>query len=359
MATTKLFYIGSELASAPPFLRRFYIDDAGKRCYISLGTATASDWSEIQMVKKPAVSHTTSQTLTADDNGRILVFLGDDLGITLPASASLPVGWRTTIVNENPFVSQVDSATPHSLSVTDKPVGLKNLLVSRSGSDLVNGIGTQLHGFSLIIPPRECVDIWLTSSGEFGISASTTVGWRDLPTTPIGNALGGREPSFLQVETSFMYGLRFTDAGAGSEKLLYYSIHINHDYVMGTRVYPHVHWLSGNVVTTTTVGWAWEYAAVKGHGQQALPVSGTITTAATALNGIPYIHYVTEVSDANAIPATNLEPDTVIYFKFLRDSASAYGTGDNCVTSVWVTFVDAHYLSTDGGTPLKSPPFYL
>jgi hypothetical protein len=90
-----------------------------------------------------------------------------------------------------------------------------------------------------------------------------------------------------------------------------------------------------------------------------MPVSGTIVSAGTTLSGTPYMDYITEVADGQAIPATNLEPDTVIDFKFYRDSANLNGTGDNTVTSAFLKFVDLHYLSTDGGTPLKVPPFYL
>lgn len=358
MAITKLFYIGTELASPPLFSRRFFVDDSGKRCFISLGTATANDWTEFQFRNKSATTFTTSQTLTVDDNAKILVFSGASLGITLPDSSTLQIGWRVTVVNENTFVSQVDSATAHTLSITDKPVGKRNILVSRSGSDKLNGISTELHGFSLVIPPKGCVDIWLTASGKFATGVSTTVGWRDNPVTPLANA-GTRSPTDAQISSSFMRGLRFTRQGAGLEKEVFYTLHINHDYVLGTKVYPHVHWTPGDTVLTHIVGWAWEYCVVKGHGQQALTLTGTTVSAATTMIATAYTHYITEVSDTNAIPADNLEPDTLIYFRMYRDSANTNGTGDNFAFSAYVQFVDAHYLSTDGGTPLKAPPFYL
>lgn len=358
MAVTKLFYIGSELASAPPFLRRFYVDATGKRCFVSLGTTAASDWTEFQFRNKTATVFSTSQSLTKDDNSKILVFSGVSLSITLPDSATLQVGWRVTVVNENGFVSQVDSATAHALSVTNKPVGKRNILVSRSGSDTLNGVAAELHGFSLVIPPRGCVDIWLTASGKFATGVSSTVGWKDNPSSPMANS-GTKSPTETQISSSFMRGLRFQKTGAGLEKEVFYTVHINHDYVLGTKVYPHVHWTPGDTILTNIVGWAWEYCAVKGHGQQALTLTGTTVSAATTMIATAYTHYVTEVSDANAIPPDNLEPDTVIYFRMYRDSASVNGTGDNFEGSAYVQFVDLHYLSTDGGTPLKTPPFYL
>lgn len=359
MAVTKLFYIGSELASAPPYTKRFFVDTSGKRAYLSMGTSASADWSEIQMTQRSASAFTTSQTLVVGDNGKILVFSGASLAVTLPASSTLTAGWKVSIVNENAFVSQSDSATLHTTTSATTPLGQRNLLIKRAGTDKVNGVATEFQGVSLVCPPRECVDIWYTSSGQFEASPSTTVGWKDLPKSPSTLGANAKDPIESTIDSSFMRALEFTDANSGSEKEVYYSLHLNHDYVLGTKVYPHVHWNSGNTTAGSLIGWVWIYSAVKGHSQQAMNTTGTTIKASTKLSGTPYMHYVTEVADADAIPPTNLEPDTNIYFKLFRDSAGANNTGDNCTTSAWLTFVDAHYLSTDGGTPLKAPPFYL
>ena len=356
MAITKLFYVGSELASAPPYTKRFYVDMAGKKCYLSMGTAAATDWAEIQMVQRTAPSFTSDQTLVAADIGKILVFSGASLDVTLPAGSTLTPGWKVTIVNENTFISQADSATIHTTTVTATPIGQRNLLIKRASTDTINGVSTEFHGVALIVPPRECVDIWYTTSGQFEASPSTTIGWRDNPTTPATLGANANDPTESAIGTSFMRGWEFTNATVGNEKEVYFSIHINHDYVLGTKIYPHIHWNSGNVVTSTSVRWGFQYNAVKGHGQQAMNPTGTTIYALGTLNGTPYTHYVTEVSEADAIPATNLEPDTNIYFRAFRDSANG---ADTCTTSAWISFVDVHYLSTEGGTPLKAPPFYL
>lgn len=359
MAVTKLFYIGAELVSAPPFTKRFYVDTTGKKCYLSMGTATATDWAEIQMVQRTATSFTTDQTLVAGDNGKILVFSGTSLDVTLPAGSTLSPGWKVTIVNENSFVSQADSATIHTTTVAATPIGQRNLLIKRASSDTVNGVSTQLHGVALIVPPRECVDIWYTSSGQFEASPSTSVGWKDNPSEVNTHGASSKDPTETPIDASFVRGLEFNDANAGSEKEVYYDIHINHDYVLGTKAYLHVHGFIGNSTATTVVGIGFQYAVTKGHQQQALSLAGTTVYASATLTGTPYMHYVIEVSDANAVPATNLEPDSLISVRCFRDSADAGGSGDNTTSSFWIKKVDCHYLSTDGGTPLKAPPFYL
>lgn len=302
---------------------------------------------------------TSSYTATAADFGKVLVCSGSSIAITLPASSSITEGWKLTIVNENAFVSQSDSATVHTATSSLTPIGKRNVVVLRAGSNTVEGVGTELNGVALVIPPRDCIDIWYTSSGQFEAGYSTTVGWRDAPASfaPLGSH--ANDPAISNIGSSFMRAYEFTDASASHEKEVYYNVHLNHDYVMGTKVYPHVHGFSGDTTDTTIIGFGFQYAAVKGMGQQALTLSGATTYAAVAMNGTPYTHYTIETSDANAIPPTNLEPDTVISFRCFRDSDNVGGSGDNTTSSFWMTIADCHYLSTEGGTPLKAPPFYL
>lgn len=365
MAITKLFYTPAEALLPPPFLRRFAVDPMEKKVYISLGTSSASDWAEVQLAQQTADSRTTSTTLTTTDNGKIIVLLGDSLEVTLPDSSTLSPGWRTTLVNENNFVSQSDASTLHLGTPALTPVGKQSILIKRSGTDVVNGLSSQLLGAALILPPRACMDVWLTSSGKFAAATSSRVGWRDMPSEPKLLASSTRDPAESVIggaivsPAPFMRGWEFSDTAQPYEKEIYYFLHINHDYVMGTKIYPHVHWVSGQVTAQTKVGWVWRYAVAKGHAQGTVDTVGTVITQTETMNGTGFTHYTTEVSDANAIPATLLEPDTVIFLRLTRDSDNVYLTGDDTTTSVWVVFGDAHYLSTDGGTPLKAPPFYI
>jgi hypothetical protein len=156
-----------------------------------------------------------------------------------------------------------------------------------------------------------------------------------------------------------MRALEFTNASAGSEKEVFYNVHINHEYVMGTKVYLHVHWNNGNTTSVSTIGWGFQYAVTKGHQQQAMSTTGTTVYVSHTMLGTQYMHYVSEVSDTFAVPATNLEPDSIISVRLFRDSANAGGTGDTYTGSVWLLFVDCHYLSNSGGTTNKAPSFYV
>lgn len=131
--------------------------------------------------------------------------------------------------------------------------------------------------------------------------------------------------------------------------------HIDHDYAAGTKLYMHVHW----VCPTSSIGtvrWGFEYTVAKGHQQQAFPETTTVYVEQTT-TGVPYMHYVAEVSEANAIDglALDIEPDTVILVRVFRDGAHPNDTLENVVFGV---FLDLHYQADRSTTPNKTPNFY-
>lgn len=62
-----------------------------------------------------------------------------------------------------------------------------------------------------------------------------------------------------------------------------------------------------------------------------------------------------ETSLADAIPSTNLEPDSVILIRFFRDSAHANDTFPDAVMGM---FGDIHYQTSTISTLNKTPNFY-
>lgn len=318
-------------------------------------TWTMPDKTGTVALKEVATAKTASFTLAAVDDGDIFVISGSNIDVTLPARSAVSSNWRVTLVNEN----STNTATDHSSSPANKPVGQKNARILRAGADNVAGATTELNGASLLLPPRECMDIWAGGGSSFAAAPSRTVGWKDIPTVPRASGVAIKDPSETAIDNDFYRALEFDNAVLGQQKEVYYPIHINHDYVMGTRVYLHVHFEIGNTTATTTVGWGFQFNVAKGHAQEAYNTTGTTVYASQVLNGTPYEHYVTEVSDANAVSASRLEPDSVIKVRLFRDSSNTGGSGDDCTTSAWLLFTDCHYLSNEGGTPGKSPPFYL
>lgn len=130
--------------------------------------------------------------------------------------------------------------------------------------------------------------------------------------------------------------------------------HIDHDYAAGTKLYVHVHW-SPKVNNLGTVRWGFEYTVAKGHQQQAFPTTTTVYVEQASV-GVPFMHYVGEVSEANAIDgqALGIEPDTVILVRLFRDGEHANDTFD---ADAFVSFIDLHYQAAQATTPFKAPNF--
>lgn len=128
--------------------------------------------------------------------------------------------------------------------------------------------------------------------------------------------------------------------------------HIDHDYAMGTSLYFHVHWATASSAIGT-VRWGFEYTIAQGHQQQAFPATSTVYIE-QATTGTPYLHMIAELSNANAIPGTGLEPDTVIKVRVFRDGTHP---NDTLNANVFGLFLDMHYQADRASTPLKSPPF--
>lgn len=146
-------------------------------------------------------------------------------------------------------------------------------------------------------------------------------------------------------------GLAFIGTGVNI-KDVECSIHIKHDYKFGTAVYPHVHWSHIIASPTGNVKWGIEYSVSKGHSKGTFPPTTTVYVTQAA--GAQYTHQIVEVSDADVIPATNLEPDSVIKLRIFRDPADAEDTFEN---DAYLMFVDIHYQSDGVYTVEKVSPF--
>lgn len=187
--------------------------------------------------------------------------------------------------------------------------------------------------------------------GNFGdLDTRTALGWRDnivelkvdasSPNAPTLNPLRGG----ILAWTFFKNEL--TEAHSGW--------HIDHDYALGTKLYMHVHWAIATAATGT-IRWGFEYTVAKGHQQQAFPATTTVYVEQASL-GVPYMHYVAEVSEANAIDgaALEIEPDTVIQVRLFRDGAHP---NDTLEEDVFGLFIDLHYQADRATTPFKAPNF--
>lgn len=186
--------------------------------------------------------------------------------------------------------------------------------------------------------------------GNFqGLDTKTKDGWRD-NIVQLSVQVGNPDAPLLNVFRDNIKAYNFAD---GQMTEAFASFHIDHDYKLGTALYPHIHWAC-NSTATGTVRWGVEYTYSKGHQQSFFPATTTVYVQQAA-DGTQYRHYIAEVSDGNAIPGANIEPDGIILCRFFRDGAHV---SDTLADDVFVFCVDLHYQCSQYATPNKAPNFF-
>ena len=124
-----------------------------------------------------------------------------------------------------------------------------------------------------------------------------------------------------------------------------------HDYVPGTQIYFHAHWLADGT-DVNPVKWEWDFAYSTGFGTGVFNIGNTTAVeAAEPPAGVPYTHQVTESA---GVTVPNLETDGIIYSRVMRKANGGTDNTDN----IFLLTSDIHYQSTDQSTPYKRPDFY-
>lgn len=218
---------------------------------------------------------------------------------------------------------------------------------------------TVAHGFDLSTFSRTDNSIvtnqlQLDTTSLIKITQDSTVydGWEDYTTDIIirTDQVAINKPAWTLFRNN-IYGFAFDPT---TLKEFFANVHVKHDYALGTSIFPHVHWSTGNSTEVAVVRWGFEWTYAQGHGQAAYGDTTTVYVDTTT-NGVAYTHYVSEVSLADAIDVGTLEPDGIILFRVFRDAANA---NDTFTSNVWAWTFDAHYQKNRFATLNKAPNFY-
>jgi len=188
--------------------------------------------------------------------------------------------------------------------------------------------------------------------GNFSdLATRTNAGWRDMI---MGlDTRGGPNSAVL---TNFRNGIYLYAFAAAGTQEVFATAHIDHDYLLGSALYPHIHF-TVDTVNTGVVRWGFEYTmAQRRDGALGNYTFGPTTTVYVdyTVTGESYVHYVAEVSDANAISGVNIDVDTVILFRIFRDGDNV---NDTFPDQVFGFTADLHYQSNRYATPNKAAPF--
>lgn len=172
-------------------------------------------------------------------------------------------------------------------------------------------------------------------------------GWRDM-VSPFSTAktVGTNDPAFTDMGNG-IYALKFI---ASDRVFVYY--HVDHDYKVGSKAYPHVHWcMDATPTASETVTWRISYVQAKGHSQ------GESLTAATTSFDVTYTctgsevageHIISECSDAQAFELCETDGLVLVEYKLFSETATP---------NIYGLMGDLHYQVDKHATPQKSPDF--
>lgn len=186
---------------------------------------------------------------------------------------------------------------------------------------------------------------------DFTNKATQPLGWKDnISFFSMASGKGTNEPIW-EDRGNGNYTSSFV---AGDELFIKY--HINHDYALGTKGFPHIHFSCKDVQEVgATVTWRFSYVIAKGkNGGQA---GESLGVARTDID-IVYTYDGTEIADEHIIVECDdldafilQEPDAEVDAGVVLLSTTTTG-------KVFGEMLDLHYQSDRDTTPNKEPDFY-
>lgn len=176
---------------------------------------------------------------------------------------------------------------------------------------------------------------------------SPAFGYRDITADIVLRGIG-TDPTWSQIDATVFYGYKFIIG-----KKAYLVFHVPHDYVPGSDIFIHVHFLTNYVGVNKDqpVKWQFTTAFAKGYNRGAFNLGSPNVTTAEATPTQLYDHCIAE---NGAITLTDLEVDSLIMVELERITNGGTDNTDD----VFVLTADVHYMSNDLATKDKNYPFY-
>lgn len=171
-------------------------------------------------------------------------------------------------------------------------------------------------------------------------------GWRALASSLNAAKVTGASQPDWSVFQDGVYAYEFS-AGTMNESWL--TFHVNHDYKLGTDLWPNIHW-STTGTDTGTVRWGMEYTSAIGFNQETFAANTTVYMEQAA-SGTARRHMTV---NGAAMSIANLENDALIIMRVFRDAGH---DNDDLTDTAFGFFIDIHYETDHYSTINKEPPF--
>lgn len=179
---------------------------------------------------------------------------------------------------------------------------------------------------------------WKLQKGEIEINRS---GYWHHPNSPSWTTLGN--------------GIFCHTFESNQRKEFWSTFIVDHDYAEGTKIYPFINWSKANGAAGN-VRWGFEYAVAKSYNQgdhSSFSSSSLVYVTSNVPNSNNRHNFTSELSEVQAIPATRLEPGSVIRIRCFRD-----GFNDSYGHNIFLTGFGIKYQIKRLATKNRNP-FYF
>jgi hypothetical protein len=180
------------------------------------------------------------------------------------------------------------------------------------------------------------------------LETRTGDGWRD-NISSIDTRSGGNAPQ----RNLFRDGLYLYEFSADDMNEVFSNFHIDHDYKLGTMLYPHLHFATTSSASGV-VRLGFEYSFAQGHSLGTFPATTTLYLNFTVPANSQYVHFVAEVPEGQGIPGTGVDTDGVVLMRIFRDAANA---ADTFPATIFGILADLHYEVDRYSTINRAPNF--
>jgi hypothetical protein len=180
------------------------------------------------------------------------------------------------------------------------------------------------------------------------LQTRTGDGWRD-NISSIDTRGGGNAPE----RNLYRDGIYLYEFSASQMNEVFSNFHIDHDYKLGTMLYPHFHFVTTNT-GSGVVRLGFEYTFAKGHGLEAFPATTTLYRNFSVAANSQNIHFVAEMPEGQGIPGTGVDTDGVVLMRIFRDAGH---TDDTFPGTVFGILADLHYEVDRYSTINRAPNF--
>lgn len=232
------------------------------------------------------------------------------------------------------------SRWPPIQDTVPSPMGVKNSV----------DLGDTLHvidGYQYIVVEDFIFDGELILDGDLIVLESGhQYGWHDMLGEVRVRGVPATDPTWAIISGSVFSGYKFS-----VNDTVWIPFHVPHDYVPGTDIYIHTHWLQDGT-DTNTVKWEYSLAYASGYGRGNFPLASPIVvTSELAASGIAHDHMI---SESIGITVPGMEVDGFIKVRLRRVTNGGTDNAD----SIFVDTADIHYLSNSRPTKNRNYNFY-